>query len=160
MASDIIVIERKLLKSQVYRSLTSTSKDVYNNFLMKRVIAKTKARPGRKSESVILNNGEIEYCYSEAEKEGIPRASFMRAITELVEKGFIDIAHSGSGGVKGDKSLYSISDRWRTWGTEEYIQKVRPKDIRAKRGFLSGDKHWKRKKLMSKSKIISFKNDK
>lgn len=152
MTSKIIVIEREVLKSNIYRSLSSTSKDVYNDFLMRCRIDKIKARPGRQSERIITNNGKLEYTYIEAEKKGIPRASFMRALNELVEKGFIDISHSGSGGVKGDKSLYSISDRWRTWGTDNFIKKTRPKDIRAKRGFLCGDQHWKRKKLMSENK--------
>jgi len=148
LTSEIIVIERKLLQSKAYRSLTSMQKDVYHDFLMKRQVDKTKPRPGRKSERIILNQGKIEYCYSEAAKKGITPATFMRAITVLVEKGFIDIAHSGSGGVKGDKSLYAISERWRKWGTDSFIRKTRPKDVRAKRGFLSGDKHWKRKRLL------------
>ncbi|HDL07491.1 MAG TPA: hypothetical protein ENG35_01985 [Desulfobacteraceae bacterium] len=102
---------------------------------MKRVIGKTKPRPGRKSERVIINNGQLEYTYSEAEKAGIPRSTFMRAIDQLVSKGFIDIHHSGSGGKKGDKNLYGISNRWRAWGKAEFVEKKRPRDARGGRGF-------------------------
>jgi hypothetical protein len=146
MPSDIIVIERELLNSKVFRSLRATAKDVYFDFRMKCRIGKTKARPGRKSERVILNNGEIEYCYSEAEKKGIPRSTFMRALDELIAKGFIDVTHSGSGGKKGDKSKYAISDRWREWSTDKFIEKCRPKDTRIGRGFQSGNELWKRRK--------------
>jgi DNA-binding PadR family transcriptional regulator len=67
----------------------------------------------------------------------------MRAITELTEKGFIDITHSGSGGVKGDKSKYAISERWRDWGTDRFIEKTRKKDTRQGRGFAA---IWKRRR--------------
>ena len=135
MSGDIIVIEKGLLKSKAFRSLSGTTKNAYFDFRMKCRMTKTKARPGRKSERVILNNGEIEYTYSEAEKKGIPRSTFMNCLDELIEKGFIDIAHSGSGGVKGDKSKYAISERWRAWGTDEFIKKTRPRDARKGRGF-------------------------
>ena len=71
MPSDIIVVERELLKSKAFRSLGGNAKTVYFDFLMKCKIGKTKARPGHRSQKVILNNGQIEYCYSEAEKKGI-----------------------------------------------------------------------------------------
>jgi hypothetical protein len=135
VASDIIVIERSLLKSQPFRGLGSKSKDVYFDFLMKCRIGKTKPKPGRAAERVILNNGKIEYCYSEAEVKGISRKQFRNAIDELIHYGFIDIAHLGTGGHKGDKNTYSISDRWQSWGTDKFIAKHRPKDGRQGRGW-------------------------
>jgi len=145
MTSEIIVVERALLKSEAFRCLNGTSKTVLFDFLMKCRVKGRKVKPGRKSERVILNNGEIEYCYSEAEKRGTPRSNFMRALDELLKKGFIDIAHSGSGGKKGDKSLYAISDRWRAWGTDDFISAKRPNDNRQGRGFKPGNEYWKRK---------------
>ena len=76
---------------------------------------------------------------------------FMRAITELVDKGFIDIIHSGSGGIKGDKSKYAISERWRKWETELFVKKTRLKDNRGGRGFAV---YWKKKRTN-----IGIKND-
>ncbi len=145
MVSDIIVIERELLNSKVYRSLSSTAKDVYHDFLMKRIITKTKARSGRKSERFIENNGKIEYTYSEAKKKAIliPRSTFMNCIDALVTEGFIDIYHSGSGGRKGDKSLYGISDRWKSWGRADFVKAERPKDTRQGRGFAV---YWNKRK--------------
>lgn len=145
MTAPIIVVERELLKSAVFRGLNGTSKTVLFDFLMKCRVKSRKVKSGRKSERIILNNGEIEYCYSEAEKRGIPRSNFMRALDTLLKKGFIDIDHSGSGGKKGDKSHYAISERWRAWGTDDFIPGARPKDSRQGRGFKPGNKYWKRK---------------
>ncbi len=150
MASDIIVIERALLKSKAFRSLSGSAKIVYFDFRMK-----CRIKGGGKKKRVILNNGEIEYCYSEAEKKGLTRSTFMRAIDELVSKGLIDIAHSGSGGKKGDKSKYGISERWRRFRTSDFVTATRPKDQRSGRGFKSGNEHWRNKK----NKNIGVKND-
>jgi len=146
MASDIIVIERELLKSKPFRSLSGATKNVYFDFRMKCRVTTPKPRPGRKAERVILNNGEIEYTYIEAEKRGIPRSTFMNCIDELVTKGLIDIHHSGSGGRKGDKSLYGISDRWKSWGTPNFVKAERPKDTRQGRGFAV---YWNKRKAKS-----------
>ena len=145
MPSDIIVVERALLKSKAFRVLNGTAKNVFFDFLMKCRVKGRKAQPGRKSERDILNNGELEYTYSEAEKKDISRTSFMRALDELIGKGFIDVAHSGSGGMKGDKSKYSISERWREWGTDSFIKKARPKDTRSGRGWT---RYWEKKANM------------
>lgn len=134
MTSPIIVIERCLLKSPAFRSLSGTAKTVYFDFLMKCKIGKPKNKPG-KSDKVILNNGQIEYCYSEAESKGISRKQFRNAIDDLIRYGFIDIEHSGMGGHNGDKSKYAISDRWQSWGTDKFIEKHRVKDSRQGRGW-------------------------
>lgn len=142
--SSTVVVEKALLKSIPFRGLSGITKNVLFEFLMKRVVAKGKAKPGAARRWHITNNGQIEYTYSEAEKKGIPRASFMRSIDKLVEHGFIDIAHSGSGGVKGDKSLYAISERWIDWGTVNFVQKHRKKDVRSGRGFQKGHESWRK----------------
>ena len=142
MAGNVIVVNKDLLKSQVFRELSGIAKSVYFDFLMKCRVTKRKARPGRRSEVVILNNGELTYSYSEALTKGITRPRFNRGLRELVEKGFIDIEHSGSGGVKGDLSKYSISDRWRQFGSDDFELKMLPKDKRSGRGFA---RYWQKK---------------
>jgi hypothetical protein len=142
MSGNVIVIEKDLLKSQAFRSLSAVSMIVYLDFRMKCQIKSVNVKTGRAKIRVILNNGQIEYCYSEAEKRGITRPRFKRALKELVEHGFIDIVHPGSGGIKGDKSKYSISDRWETWGTDSFKQATMRKDARKGRGFSA---YWGRK---------------
>lgn len=146
--ADVVVVEKELLRSEVFRGLNGTAKTVLLDFLMKRRLKKLNIRQGRKPEWIISNNGEIEYTYSEAEKKKPPisRTSFMRALDSLIKHGFIDVEHSGSGGKKGDKSLYAISDRWRVWDTDEFISCERPKDTRNGRGFKSGAQHWRKQK--------------
>jgi len=68
--SGIIVIERELLQSDAFRQLNGTAKTVYFDFLMKCRVKTHKPKSGRKRERIILNNGKIEYTYSEAEKRG------------------------------------------------------------------------------------------
>jgi hypothetical protein len=140
-----ISIERDLLKSEAFRGLNGTAKTVYFDFRMKCKVQWPKRKPGRGQELDILNNGELVYTYAEAEnkKPPIGRASFMRALDTLIERGIIDVAHSGSGGKKGDKSLYAISERWRAYGTDEFKPATRPKDRRQGRGFKV---YWEQKK--------------
>lgn len=142
MASEVVVVERRLLQSKAFRSLSGTAKTVLFDFLMKRKLTKIRAKPGRKNEWVVTNNGLIEYSYSEAEKKGIPRSTFMNCLDVLIEQGFLDLVHSGSGGKKGDKSLYAISERWKAWGTDDFVKASRPKDTRVGRGFAV---YWQKK---------------
>jgi hypothetical protein len=142
--SETIVVEKSLLKSKAFRSLNGTAKNVFFDFLMKRRFTSYKI-PGSKRKGFNLSNqGQLEYCYSEAEKNGIPRASFMRALDDLINNGLIDLHKRGSGTRKGDKSHYGISERWRKFGTADFVEARRAKDNRKGRGFAI---YWKRKKL-------------
>jgi len=138
--SKVVVIEQRLLKSKAYRSLrTPTAYFVLGIFWTERQIGKV-GRKG-KEQTVILNNGEITFTYKEAkEKYCISSGAFRDAIDELREKGFIDIAATGMG-VHKVTTFFSISDRWRLYGTPEYEQaKPRPKKP-INRGFQKGNKY-------------------
>lgn len=143
MASEKIGIERQVIKSKAFREMSGIAILVYLDFLMKCRIKPVNSKPGRAKGFVITNNGEIEFTYAEALSKGITRPRFKRALRELVERGFIDIAHAGSGGFKGDKSKYSISDRWRAWDTDGFERATMPKDRRKGRGF---DVVWAKRK--------------
>ncbi len=132
-------IEEIEVISEAFKKLTPTAIRVY--LLLKMRIKKIPRGNGKRAKWIPTNNGELEFSYSEAEnKHGIPRSSFMNAITRLVETGFIDIEHSGSGGVKGDKNQYSISSRWVKFGSPHFIFKTRPKDSRSGRVSISVEK--------------------
>ena len=123
-----IVIDADLVLSRAFLKLTGIAPQVLLLFLRRRRLVKL-GRAG-KERWVIENNGEIVFPYAEAEsKFGITRPRFQRAIDQLVEHGFIDIAHLGGGMVK-DISKYAISDRWQDYGTNNFIQKHRQKDRR------------------------------
>ena len=115
-ASDVMCIPRRMHRSPAYRKLTATSIFILMEFMYRRKVAKT----GRKGGYEITNNGELIFTYAEAEKKHkIPRSTFCRSISQLVELGFIEIPHPGGGMLK-DCSKYGTSDRWRDYGKEEF----------------------------------------
>ena len=120
-----IFLPRKLLESPVFWSLPKSAVRAYMVFRGKCAFRKVQSS-GRETAWVIANNGEIRFSYKEAEAIGIPATSFCRSLDELVNKGFIDIIHQG-GALEGDCSLYAISDRWHSWGTDEFVQRARGK---------------------------------
>ena len=133
-----IWIEREMILSPAFHKLNGRAMEVLLLFLSRRQWEKA----GRKGKWYTTNNGEIVFPYKEAKKRfKIPKSSFARAIDKLMEHGFIDIAHLG-GGLIGDCTKYSISNRWRNYGADNFIKKKRSKD---KRGFGFTTKNWEEK---------------
>ena len=131
-----IWFEKDLLRSTAFRTLNKWAILVYLDFLRKRQMERVK-RSKRSDDWIIKNNGEIVYPYSEAEKKGIGRREFRNAIDELLEKGFLDITHQGSGGRSGDMTKYCIDVRWKDYGTSSFRSANNPrvKDTRKGRGW-------------------------
>ena len=97
----VIVLDKLMVQSPVWLSLSGTAIKVFQLFRCKCQFAKKSKRPGKHSEGLmerLLNNGEIEFTYLEAKnKYGFTFPRFSRAIGELVEKGFLDITATGMG---------------------------------------------------------------
>ncbi len=130
--STVIVVERGLIESQAFLSLQGVSAQLLFLFLGRRQMEKK--RTGKRSIWVCTNNGQIEFTYLEAEKKyGISKKRFARAIDELIEKGFLDVAHHG-GAYQGDKSRYSLQDSWKDYGTDKFVAVHRPKE-KIQRGY-------------------------
>ena len=89
----------------------------------------------------IENNGEITFSYKEAMRMyDISYSAFRNAIDELREKGFLDVVAPGAG-VHKVKNLYSLSDRWKLYGTPQYEKpKPRPQGP-INRGFQKGNQY-------------------
>ena len=133
-----IWIEREMILSSAFHKLNGRAIEVLLLFLYRRQWKQA----SRKGKWYTTNNGEIVFPYKEAKKRfKIPKSSFARAIDNLIEYGFIDIAHLG-GGLIGDCTKYSISNRWRNYDTDRFVQKKRPKDTR---GFGFTAKNWEEK---------------
>ena len=133
-----IWIEREMILAPAFHKLNGSAIKVLLLFLYRRQWKQA----GRKGKWYTTNNGEIVFPYKEAKKRfKIPKSSFARAIDKLIEYGFIDIAHLG-GGLIGDCTKYFISNRWRNYGTDNFVKKKRPKDIR---GFGFTAKNWEEK---------------
>ena len=128
--SDVMFVPRRMHRSPAFKKLTAKSILVLFEFLSRRQVVKL----GRRDRWITKNNGEIVLTYAETTKKfGIARSTFRNSIDQLVKLGFIDIAHHG-GGMMKDCSKYGISERWRDYGKEAFIKKLRKKDNR-KLGF-------------------------
>jgi predicted transcriptional regulator of viral defense system len=140
-------VERAVILSHALRVLTATAIRVYLIFLTKRQmqpIQGKKGKSGGKRRYVVANQGEIQFTYREAqEKYGISRNAFRSAIDQLVAVGLIDIARTGSG-LHRDVTLYSISERWRLYGTPEFVIKTRAKRSDSY-GFAKSNSYGRRK---------------
>lgn len=124
-ASPNVVIEKKIFTSKAWLSLTGIAAQVLPLFLLKRQLAKTGKRGHEKW--VCTNSQEIVFTYAEAkEKYGITQWRFQRAIDDLIDKGFLDIAKS-AGGLFKETTLYALSDRWRVYGTPDFKETHRTK---------------------------------
>jgi len=140
-----VYLESKLFDSKAYKSLTKAQMRIFYEFMLKRKFGKRlKGKHGRKQGKNIpmLNSGKITFTYAEAEKLGYPRPTFHRAIDKLIEVGLIDLTYQGQGGyvtetgeVLGESSLYGISDRWKDYGTDNFVVEKRAKDTRKGRGW-------------------------
>jgi len=104
------------------KKVSSCSAQILTIFLSKRDFDKKRVR---------TDNNQFSLSYKEAETYGISAGMRLRAIDELLAKGFIEVAHQG-GACEKDVSLYSLVDDWLGWVPGMTCYK-RPKDV--KRGF-------------------------
>jgi hypothetical protein len=71
----------------------------------------------------------MAFTYAEAQEMGIGASRFHEIIGELYWFGFIEITHIG-GGLARDYSRYSLSDRWRDYGTDKFKPREKPRTVR------------------------------
>jgi DNA-binding PadR family transcriptional regulator len=90
------------------------------------------SKPGkRKNQYIPINERRIIYIYRDMLKdtEVKSRSTITRNLDRLINAGFIDIVKKGQGR-KREATVYGISDRWKKYGTKDFIHKPRPKDTR------------------------------
>jgi hypothetical protein len=71
----------------------------------------------------------FSFTHAEAECFGLTRKQFAAALRQLVELGFFDVRHKGSGKHK-DFSLFNWSDRWTKYDTPSFESVPFPKNRR------------------------------
>lgn len=157
-----IYLERDLLKSNAFNGLSKWALKAYLRFLTKRVIVQSNSTKHKSKERIISNNGEITFCYSEAKVMGIGEREFRNAIDELIERGFLDLTHQGTGGLERDKSKYFIDTRWKKWNTPEFspAKNPRKKNTKQGRGWEAYNAKQKQKLLANMSAVKSVLTDK
>lgn len=158
VVSEYIWFERELIKSKAYRSLTKNELLVYQDFLCKRQMVKDPKKPGRaKTTFSVINNGEIVYPYKEAVSKGFHETTFRNSLIGLINKGFLDINHRGSGTKKGDMTTFFLSDRWREYDlkTKKAVKPPKKpiiKDVRHYKGWYKYNENLGRLKSQKKGK--------
>jgi hypothetical protein len=124
-------LERRMFQSKAFLSLQGSAAQLLILFLGKRNFDQIGKKRSKKY--VCVNSESITFTYIEAEKKfGFTKPRFLRAIDELLEKGFIEIKYQG-GGYKRDKTVYALSTRWTFWTPGTVCQR-RQKDP-VSRGF-------------------------
>jgi hypothetical protein len=127
-------IDTKMYTSRAFLSLNSTSIKLLILFLGKRKLIFPKDRKGSKGTMVCENCNELTMTYKELENRPFyfTRPRIVRALDELLAKGFITIVDPG-GAYNKHKAVYALSDLWQQWkpGTRPFNKRIR--DI--KRGF-------------------------
>jgi DNA-binding PadR family transcriptional regulator len=109
-------IEWDMLDSAAFKKLSAAGIRVLLRFLQKRSWQDYKVKGKKKR---VYDNKGLSFTYAEAAVLGIKNTSFYEAIKRLVEVGFIDLEYQGGCWGK-DYSRYSISERWRNYGTEDF----------------------------------------
>lgn len=136
-----ILLSWEIYYSEAFQALSATEIRVFLRFLQKRSWVKTRGR----KKNVVFDNTGLVFTYSEAMELGVKRSTFHKSIKKLVHVGFIDVEHQG-GWVGRDYSRYSISERWRDYGTPAF------REIIKKRVLWSGHdvRSWQEKKESKK----------
>jgi len=123
-------IYREMFTSPAFLSLKGFAPQLLILFLAKRQRNNVKDKKGKKKTVWIDDN--LNMTYLELEKKyKVTRPRIVRAIDELLARGFLQIRHRG-GTYKQDKSIYALSDSYLIWSPGVVFEE-RPKD--ARRGY-------------------------
>ncbi|MBA7524653.1 hypothetical protein ES705_16794 [subsurface metagenome] len=94
------------------------------------------------------NRKNIIFTYQEARKI-MSESAFIKGRNQLIERGFIDVIKRG--GLEKQPNIYGISDRWKKFGTKDFIKidikKIFPRIFkkRFKKGHKFMGKRFKKK---------------
>lgn len=121
-------IEAEMFYSEPFKALSASAMRTLMRCLQKRTWEKHR-RHGEKKIKYI--DGDFIFPYGEAESLGIGTTQFWKNVTLLIELGFIDLAYQGGRYQRDqhekDYSRYRLSDRWRKYGTDNFVKSVKTK---------------------------------
>ncbi|MBA7642833.1 hypothetical protein ES703_50542 [subsurface metagenome] len=124
------VIEHNLANSEAFKDLNIHTKWLYMEF---------------KFRFHGDNRKHITLTYKEAIKF-MSINTFIKSRNKLIERGFIDVIERG--GLEKQPAIYGLSDRWKGYGTKDFvkvdIKKILPKIYKNK--FKKGHKLFKKRK--------------
>jgi hypothetical protein len=152
----IVIPDWEMMESDAFWKLTAIQQRVLMRFYQKRKSEK-KRRPGTSEYYWHHYNDGLAFPYAEAEYLGISKASFHRAIINLVRLGFIDIIYQG-GQHRRDYSRYKITARWKRYGTDSFKERKKPRvlppgfDVQSRKRRAECKKEKPRLRLVIRSK--------
>lgn len=130
-----IRIKFELLHSSAFASLRSPSAVKVPLWLHEPLkVVKQKGKRG-KNKWCPVNIDSLSLTYMDANLRGLSIQQYSGAIKELHEKGFIEIVRIGMA-TKGMYTIYSLSNRWRTYGTDDFLFTPFPAQSRNARPLL------------------------
>jgi hypothetical protein len=101
---------------------------------------------------MIYSDEDFIFPYAEAAFLGIGTTQYCKNIKKLIEVGFLDLVHQGGWYQKHERekdySVYKLSERWRDYGTNEFV-KVEKEKVLPKRFHIR--EHLARQKLKTTS---------
>ncbi|HEA68261.1 MAG TPA: hypothetical protein ENI07_15790 [Desulfobacterales bacterium] len=130
-------LEPSLIESDAFLNLSGKAAMIcLIRFHQKAYRKRTSKKKGGMKELIITNNGQIVFPYSEAVALGLKSSrTFYKVLHELVEeKGFVDVATPGNWYLK-ELTKYSISGRWKRYGTSDFEQVKMPRGLPEGLGF-------------------------
>ena len=108
--STTVVLEREMLRSKAYCSLTSSARTILIEVLCRRKFEKA----GRRGKECwrLTNNGLIVCSYSELRgKYGFAYSTIWRSFKDLIDRGFLKIQDPG--GLFNNPNKYALIDDWK-----------------------------------------------
>ncbi len=130
-------LESSLIESEAFRNLSGKAAIVFLIRFHQKAFRKTLKKKSKVFKNYLIsNNGKIIFTEAEAIELGFTSSStYQVIIKELVtEKGFIDIAEPANWYSK-QPAKFSISERWRKYGTPEYKRVEIPRRLPKGLGF-------------------------
>jgi len=98
------------------------------------------------------------FTYKEAENRGFSRKQFRSALDELIDKGFLEITHQGTG--PGEPSEYKLTERWQAFDTEHFqTAPIRRKNRSKNMGWSKYNRDRKQKSSAINDTCTGGKND-
>lgn len=117
-----VPITHQMLESTAFKALSGNAAKLLLYFIR----ACVRCCKGKPSTSV-----QFDFTYSEALKIGFAKNTFSRAMSSLVDHGFVDLVEPGGlRGVGHSNSKYRLSDRWATWGGIGWAQRAYKEVVR------------------------------
>ena len=117
-----------LLHSEAYKQLKYGPALKVLNWFHEKVHLTVDKRKRGKNRYQIVQGGEISFTYEEAALRGLTSQKFSRSLKELHGFGFIDVKKPGSC-LKGDFTLFTLSQRWRNFGFSGFQRIEWPKSL-------------------------------